>query len=175
MSSATVNTEERDSLLSNEVDVGITSGGVSPNPSQDFFGIAGLFGATSGAKLAGVTEKFAGDFATKFTAYKAAIDKILDDLGNAESDGAFKGTAIGGALTKFVNSVREVAKSYLAKYETAENQIINSVAKAYEKQDKDLSENLGTDSDSLSSTKVANSGAEGEGEASTGGAATASE
>ena len=52
--------------------------------------------------------------------YVSEIDGYLDQLQDANSEVAFKGEAVKAALTKFVDSVREVAKSYTAKLKAAE-------------------------------------------------------
>ena len=49
----------------------------------------------------------------------------------------------------FVNAVREVGTQYLERLSSAETQIINSVAQAYQTQDTDLSDNLNSDSGSI--------------------------
>lgn len=153
MSGATVNTEARDALLSSEIDQSITSGGAEANTqATGFLGLGGR--EATGAALAGVTQSFATNVSNEIDTYKSEVQGYLDKLTEAESNVAFKGEAIKASLTKFITSVRNVAKSYLDKLEAAEKQIVDSVKTAYQTQDTDLSQNLDSDSGSLESNTV---------------------
>ena len=149
MSGATVDTTERDALLSSTVDAGITGGGATLN-TDGFFGR----GATTGAKLAGVTASFASNVSSAIDDYCAEVDAKVEELSKAEVNTAFKGSAIEAALNNFVESVKTTAKSYTSKLKAAESEIINSVAKAYETQDTDISGNLASDGSTLESNVV---------------------
>ena len=142
MSGATVDTSERDSLLSSSIDGGAVAGGATANTSGGFFGIGA---EASGAALAGVTESFASHVTSAIDSYKADVQAKLDKLQAVESNSAFQGSAVSGALAKFVTSVRDVGTQYLERLSAAESQIINSVAQAYQTQDADLSGNLNSD------------------------------
>lgn len=145
MSGATADTSERDSLLQSHVDGGVIQGGVTPNTEWTFFG--GI--ETTGATLAGITPTFASHVSTAIETYKSNVQTELDKLQSVESNGAFKGTAISQALSRFVNAVREVGTEYLERLSSAETQIINSVAQVYETQDTDLAGNLNSDSSGI--------------------------
>ena len=150
MSNATVDTSERDSLLQSSVNGGAVEGGVTANTRTEG-GVFGLFGeeVASGQPLAGVTASFAANVSQAIETYKSNVQTELDKLQNVESNGAFRGEAITTALANFVNAVREVGTQYLERLSSAETQIINSVAQAYQTQDTDLSGNLNSDSGSI--------------------------
>lgn len=148
MSGATVDTSERDSLLTSTVDTGVIAGGETANVSGGFFGA--VFGAeASGADIAGITESFAANVTRAIDSYKSDVQSKLDQLQAVESNSAFQGAAISKALANFVTSVRDVGTDYLNRLSSAETQIINSVAAAYKTQDTDLSGNLGSDAGSI--------------------------
>ena len=144
MSGATIDTSERDSLLSSTVDTSVVAGGATANTS----GILWAQEAT-GSNLAGITDTFAQNVCGKIDDYKTAISTALGELQNVESNEAFKGSAISTALSKFVESVREVGNNYITKLSSAEAQIINSVQSAYSTQDTDLSGSLNADAGNL--------------------------
>lgn len=149
MSGATVDTTERDALLSSTVDAGVTSGGATLNTGGPF----GL-GGTTGATLAGVTASFASNVSTAIDEYCAEIDAKVEELSQVEVNTAFKGSAIESALNNFIESVKTTAKSYTSKLKEAEAEIINSVAKTYETQDTDISGNLASDGSTLESNII---------------------
>lgn len=149
MSGATVDTSERDSLLQSNVDGGVVNGGVTANTqSTGFLGLGGE--EATGAALAGVTASFAANVSNAIETYKTNVQTELDKLQSVESNEAFKGSAISAALSNFVTAVRDVGTQYLNRLSSAEAQIINSVAAAYETQDTDLSGNLTSDSGNIS-------------------------
>lgn len=150
MSGATIDTSERDSLLSSTVDTSVVSGGATAN-TQSVGGLAGVFGAreASGSNLAGITSSFATNVCGKIDDYKTAISTALGELQNVESNEAFKGSAISAALSEFVESVRKVGNNYITKLSSAEAQIINSVQSAYSTQDTDLSGSINADAGNL--------------------------
>jgi uncharacterized protein YoxC len=153
MSSATVNTSLRDSLLSSEVDSSVTNGGEEANTQKT----GGWFSGeteTTGAALAGITSEFAKNVTNKIEEYKTNVNDKLAKLQGVESNVAFQGTAVQEALTNFVNSVRRVAVNYLSRLEAAEKEIINSVDAAYSKQDTELSSNMKSDAGTLSDNIV---------------------
>lgn len=148
MSGATVDTSERDSLLQSSVDAGVVEGGATANTQRT--GLFGLGGEeATGAILAGVTESFAANVSNAIDTYKTNVQTELDKLQAVESNAAFRGSAISQALSNFVNAVRETGAQYLERLSSAETQIINSVAQAYQTQDTDLSSNLNSDSNSI--------------------------
>lgn len=153
MSGATVETGERDALTAASID-GSGFGGETANTEwkRDFLWMG--HDETTGASLAGVTASFATNVSNEIDTYVSEIDGYLDQLQDANSEVAFKGEAVKAALTKFVDSVREVAKSYTAKLKAAEAEIVNSVAAAYQTQDTDLSGDLSSDSGSLDGQKA---------------------
>lgn len=150
MSGATIDTSERDSLLSSTVDTSVVSGGATANTTSAWYDPAKLFTEeATGAPLAGITDTFAQNVCGKIDEYKTTISTALSELQNVESNEAFKGSAISAALSKFVESVREVGNNYITKLSSAEAQIINSVQAAYSTQDTDLSGSLNADAGNL--------------------------
>ncbi len=150
MSGATIETGERDTLNASSVDAS-GFGGETAN-QQWAPGLAPwqwFNTEASGATLAGVTASFATNVSNEIDTYVSEIDGYLDQLENANSEVAFKGEAVKAALTKFIDSVKAVAKSYTARLKAAESEIVNSVATAYNTQDSDLSGDLNSDSGSL--------------------------
>lgn len=144
MSGATVDQSSRDALLASTVDGGST-GGVSANRSGPF----GLGGA-SGASLAGVTAEFAAQVSSAIDDYCTSVENKLNELNAVESNGAFRGAALTGALSSFITGVKEVSMAYLAKLKVAEQEIVASVGAAYEAQDADLAGNLNSDVGTIS-------------------------
>lgn len=147
MSEAKIDDSSRTELLQKKVDTSIVSGGVTANRSGPF----GL-GGVSGAPLAGITPEFAKNVTDAIDSYVAGINEALDELENPEVNQGFRGTALEGALNKFVSSVKSVAQIYCKELAEAENQILRSVETAYNAQDESLTANLSTDSDTLSSS-----------------------
>lgn len=147
MSGATVDSSSRDSLLSQSIDAGSFGGVTANTAATGFFGLGGR--EATGANLAGVTAEFAVNFKSAADEYKAAVEAKLNALGGVSSNSAFRGEGVTAALSRFVDSVREVATSYLNKLTEAEIQISESVAKAYSSQDADLSGQMNSDSSSL--------------------------
>lgn len=139
MSGATVDSSNRDALLTSVVDTGLLSGGAKSG---------GLF--NSDAKLAGVTESFATAVSDEIDKYCSNVETILKQLETADSTVAFKGSQVGSALANFIEGVKSSAFDYLKKLKEAEQQIVDSVQKAYTTQDTDLSSNLNSDTSSLS-------------------------
>ena len=158
MSSARVETGERDSLRTSTVDTSITSGGATANVDRNWLSrlSGGLFGTENptGAKLAGVTASFATNVTNEIDSYCNNVNQCIDKISQVEFNTAFKGSQIEAALNNFIESVKTVAKSYTSKLKAAESEIINSVAQAYQTQDADLSGNLGSDSSSLEGNSV---------------------
>lgn len=161
-SRATVDTTERENLRSSNVDTSITTGGAELNTTSPG-GIVGFvnnvtdnsFGVeTTGATLAGVTPTFAQNVCTEIDNYKAAVLEYLNRLEAANSSVAFQGEGVKAALTTFINSVRDVATSYLNKLSEAEQDIINSVQAAYSTQDTDLASEMNSDSTQLQNTSI---------------------
>lgn len=147
MSGATVNTDERESLLQSSVDGSGTYGGETANATF-------WTGKPTGKPLAGVTASFAANVSRAIDSYSDDVMEKLNQLQTANSEVAFKGTALKSALETFIESVKEVSISYLNKLKAAETQIINSVQTAYETQDTDLGSNLGSDGSNLESNSI---------------------
>lgn len=151
MSGATIEDDERQALLNEKVE-GIT-GGVKANVVDIVASSAaasGLNGTKTGRNIAGVTAQFATHFETACTAY---ITKVKNDIAKIEAvdaSVAFQGTALKGALERFIESVKKVANNFADSLEKAENQIIQSVASAYRTQDTDVAKDLNADSSNLS-------------------------
>ena len=153
MSGATVETGERDSLLSSTVDTSVTSGGATANTqATGFLGLGGR--EATGAALAGVTADFAKNVTTEIDSYCTSVNECIDKLSQVEVNTAFKGSGIEAALNNFIESVKAVAKSYTNKLKNAETEIVNSVAQAYQTQDTDISGDLGSDASTLESNSV---------------------
>lgn len=147
MSGATVDMTERDKLLSSSVDASGSYGGEIANTNW--------FGTMTGKTLAGVSPSFAANVASAIDNYAETVMTNLNNVQTAVDSGvAFKGEGISKALDSFIASVKDVSISYLNKLKDAETQIINSVQKAYETQDTDLSSNLGSDGSNLESNSI---------------------
>lgn len=148
MSGATIDTSERDSLLTSTVDTSVVSGGASANTrGTGFLGLGGQ--EATGAALAGVTADFAKNVSAAIDEYKTAVTTALGKLENVESNEAFKGAGVTAALSRFVESVKKVGNDYIDRLSSAETQIINSVQAAYSTQDTDLSGSLNADAGNL--------------------------
>ena len=74
-------------------------------------------------------------------------------LFQAKASGAFKGASVEPAIEHFVVSVKELADSYVAQLSAAEQQIINSVSKAYSEQDTQVAGDIKTDSSTIEGEK----------------------
>lgn len=133
-SDATVDTSLRDSLKATSVDASIT-GTQGRDVNQYLIG-----------SLVGVTPNMAASISKGIDEYKNKIEKILNELEAVDSQNAFRGTEITSTLTRFIESVKSVSKSYLEALTKAQEQIVTNVAKAYEQQDTDISSQLGADS-----------------------------
>ena len=98
-----------------------------------------------GEPLAGITASFATNVCDEIDTYISTVDEAISEMEAEASNQAFQGTAITEAMTNFIQSVIDTAKAYTSKLKEAENQIINSVADVYSKQDADISDQLATD------------------------------
>lgn len=146
MSGATVDSSNRETLLNSEVDKNVLGNKVN----TPFLGSALTSFVRSGTSgLAGVTSEFATAVSAAIDKYCQNIESILSKLESIDSKSAFKGSQIDGALANFVEGVKSSALSYLNKLKAAEQQIVESVQKAYATQDTDISSNLNTDTSSL--------------------------
>lgn len=106
----------------------------------------------SGNKVAGITANFLSDFTSSVDGYASDVRKSIDKLSSVQEDymnNAFKGSEVGKAITKFIESVKQVANNYLNTLQEAENQIAKSVQAAYQQQDTDVSSDLNRDSSTL--------------------------
>ncbi len=146
MSGATVDSSNREMLLNSEVDKNVL-GNKSYGSSTPYLRDWARLGT---AGLAGVTSEFATAVSTAIDKYCQNIESILSKLEAIDSKSAFKGSQIGGALANFVEGVKSSALGYLSKLKAAEQQIVESVQKAYATQDTDISSNLNSDTGSLS-------------------------
>lgn len=147
MSGATADSSNREALLNSEVDKNVLGNKVN-NPFAGSFLTSFVRSGTSG--LAGVTSEFATAVSAAIDKYCQNIESILSKLEAIDSKSAFKGSQIDGALANFVEGVKSSALSYLSKLKAAEQQIVESVQKAYATQDTDISSNLNSDTSSLS-------------------------
>ncbi len=147
MSGATVDSSNRETLLNSEVDKNVLGNKVN-NPFSGPLLTSFVRSGTSG--LAGVTSEFATAVSAAIDKYCQNIESILSKLEAIDSKSAFKGSQIDGALANFVEGVKSSALSYLSKLKDAEQQIVESVQKAYATQDTDISSNLNSDTSSLS-------------------------
>lgn len=147
MSGATVDSSNREALLNSEVDKNVLGNKVN-NPFAGPLLTSFVRSGTSG--LAGVTSEFATAVSAAIDKYCQNIESILSKLEAIDSKSAFKGSQIDGALANFVEGVKSSALSYLSKLKAAEQQIVESVQKAYATQDTDISSNLNSDTSSLS-------------------------
>lgn len=157
MSSATIDDSHRSELLSSNVDTSL-GGGVSANTyswreaASDGLGGSKRHGEASGADAAGITADFVSSFTSAMSEYKTSITSWIDQIEAVDSGVAFKGSALQSALSSFILGVKSVATSYINALEAAENQIVQSVEKAYAQQDTDISGNLNTDAGNVESS-----------------------
>ena len=147
MSGATVDSSNRETLLNSEVDKNVLGNDVN-KPLTGMMLTGFVRAGTSG--LAGVTSEFATAVSAAIDKYCQNIESILSKLEAIDSKSAFKGSQIDGALANFVEGVKSSALGYLSKLKAAEQQIVESVQKAYATQDTDISSNLNSDTSSLS-------------------------
>ena len=147
MSGATVDSSNRETLLNSEVDKNVLGNDVN-KPLTGMMLTGFVRSGTSG--LAGVTSEFATAVSAAIDKYCQNIESILSKLEAIDSKSAFKGSQIDGALANFVEGVKSSALSYLSKLKAAEQQIVESVQKAYATQDTDISSNLASDTSKLS-------------------------
>ena len=147
MSGATVDSSNREALLNSEVDKNVLGNDVN-KPLTGMVLTSFVRAGTSG--LAGVTSEFATAVSAAIDKYCQNIESVLSKLEAIDSKSAFKGSQIDGALANFVEGVKSSALSYLSKLKAAEQQIVESVQKAYATQDTDISSNLNSDTSSLS-------------------------
>ena len=153
MSGATIETGERDGLKGSSIDTSVTSGGATANTKTT--GMLWWKDTTAtGATLAGVTPAFATNVCKAIDDYKTNVQTYIDKLEDKNSEQAFKGEQVKAALTNFITEIKTVANSYLDKLSAAEQEIINSVGKAYETQDTDLSGDMGADTTTLDGQKA---------------------
>ena len=132
MSSATVSTENRENLMKAAIDVSATTN-IFDDAKEDV----------------GITEEFATEVTRAIDDYIAIVENDVKAIENASSDEAFKGTSISAALSNFVTGIKKAAEDYITRLQTAENEIINNVNKAYEAQDTELASNVTSDASSL--------------------------
>ncbi len=147
MSGATVDSSNRETLLNSEVDKNVLGNKTLGSFLTGNIMTSTVRGFTS--SLAGVTSEFATAVSAAIDKYCQNIESILSKLESIDSKSAFKGSQIDGALVNFVEGVKSSALSYLNKLKAAEQQIVESVQKAYATQDTDISSNLNTDTSSL--------------------------
>lgn len=147
MSGATVDSSNRETLLNSEVDKNVLGNDVN-KPLTGMMLTGFVRSGTSG--LAGVTSEFATAVSAAIDKYCQNIESILSKLEAIDSKSAFKGSQIDGALANFVEGVKSSALGYLSKLKAAEQQIVESVQKAYATQDTDISSNLASDTSKLS-------------------------
>lgn len=113
--------------------------------------IEDLGGSSGGSaqSIVGITGDFQGDVTDAIEEYIEEVNEIIEQIEAVETEGAFKGSAIGNALTNFVIGVKNVATSYTDKLRQVESDIIAGVQTVYETQDTDLSSGLGSDQSTI--------------------------
>ena len=143
MSGAEVDTSQRDALLGSNVNGSVTAGNETANTK-------GWFNPKpTGAALAGVTANFAGHVCAEIDDYIRSITGHIDAMVAAQSNVAFQGEGVSGALQRFITAVQAVANDYANRLKGAEQQIINSVQEVYTAQDSHLSGELSSDAGGL--------------------------
>lgn len=147
MSGAEVDTSQRDALLGSNVNGSVTAGNVQANTARTW--AHPIAGEATGAGLAGVTASFAANVCSEIDAYIKSITGHIDAMVAAQSNVAFQGEGVSGALQRFITAVQAVANDYANRLKGAEQQIINSVQEVYTSQDAHLSGELGADAGSL--------------------------
>lgn len=100
---------------------------------------------------AGITPQFYRAFSDAFDDYKTVIENDLSELQtNPNIHQAFSGTEIEKAVKDLIIAVEQEAHDYLFKLEQAEKTVINSVEKAFKKQQENMGSSMGNDTKILS-------------------------
>lgn len=106
----------------------------------------------NGNNIAGITADFLPKFQSAVDEYETEVKNSIEKLNTTKEEylqNAFKGSAIEGAITSFVDSIKQVANNYLTSLKNAEMQIAQSVQNVYQQQDTDISSNLNKDASTL--------------------------
>lgn len=156
-SSASVDQSRRDNLLNSNLKNSTLGDGAKLDTQVSFskganFGFPTFTFEATGNKVAGITPEFLSKFTSAVNEYCENVKSSIDELSSVQEDkmkSAFKGTAVEGSITKFIESVKEVANNYLKALQESENQIAESVHNAYTQQDTDISSDLNKDAGSL--------------------------
>lgn len=150
---------QSDELRGSTVDA--LSGGVDPNtstPGNNWLEKGGNFlrgvSETTGASLAGVTETFATNFSKAVTEYVTTVQGKINSIIEFSASSAIYGTMFNEYFGNFRNKVAELANEYVGKLTSVENDIVDSVAKAYAEQDADLSTDVNSDKGVVEQAKL---------------------
>lgn len=149
--SATVDQSKRKDLLNSNLKNNTLGYGDKLNTSWNI-STKGIRREADGKNLAGITADFLPKFTSAVDEYCSEVKKSIDKLSSVQEDNmnnAFKGGAVGKAITDFIESVKQVANNYLTALQNSENQIAESVQNAYTQQDTDISSDLNKDASSL--------------------------
>lgn len=153
--SATVDQSKRKDLLNSNLKNNTLGYGDKLNTSWNISSTMGfpvIRREADGKNLAGITADFLPKFTSAVDEYCSEVKKSIDKLSSVQEDNmnnAFKGGAVGKAITDFIESVKQVANNYLTALQNSENQIAESVQNAYTQQDTDISSDLNKDASSL--------------------------
>lgn len=98
-----------------------------------------------GSSLAGVTPTMATNIVSALETYKGHLETTLSKMQSPEVNQAFKGSELESATKRFVESVINLAKSYIERLTEAQTQIINSVYETYGVQISELSSSVTSD------------------------------
>ena len=109
-----------------------------------------LFGSSS---TVGISTNMESGIIKSINDYTDGIKNTLSQLDNVDSQGAFKGTGITNAVSKFVEGVKSTANAYLESLKNSQEEIIKSVRAAYQQQDEDISGNVNSDENTVTSAK----------------------
>lgn len=148
MSDAKINHELSDNLNNTTIDVNSTGNAAFESTIADS---AISYMGNESFEAIGVSTNMVSGISHAIDEYEANIRTTLGRLEAIDSQGAFKGTGVTEAVSKFVTGVKETANSYLKALKESQVQIIESVKSAYETQDSDISSNVKSDEATVTS------------------------
>lgn len=97
-------------------------------------GFLGFGGNVAEGKV-GITPEMVQTVRTAYDTYIQTINDDISKIENPEVNQAFKGSAIEGAFSTLVTSVKTAAQNFTKSLQEAEMAIIEGVSKSYESQD----------------------------------------
>lgn len=149
MSETTASRDSEIRLRNTTVDTSVVSGGATSTMVVGGGGMGAT--VTAGVPLVGITASFATNVCRAIEEYSTNIQNRINEMESIDSTGAFRGEAVTAAIANFITGVREVANAYIVSLQRAEQEITNNVHNVFSQQDTNISGNLNTDSNTLTS------------------------